>query len=128
VELADIVLARPDPTVRPKRTIVDRQKSAHLRSDTVMKCSSIHYNGRISMHFPGNFRRSSTVYDSKFFAKIVVINSLGDAIIAYAAYTAFRRISVRFRLIFKECTHPKSHVSYSVPLKLSQLVVTLDFR
>jgi len=31
-----------------------------------------------------------------------------------------------FLSFFKECTHPKPHVLYSVPLELSQLVLTLD--
>jgi len=46
---------------------------------------------------PPNFRHSSTLSASIFFAKIVLINSLGGATVTYAAYTTFRRISVRFR-------------------------------
>jgi len=39
--------------------------------------------------FPQNFRHSSTMSDSKSFAKIILINSLGGATVTRAAYTAF---------------------------------------
>jgi len=42
-----------------------------------------------------------------FSLEIVLINSLGGTAIAYAAFLLF---------FFKECTHPKPHVLYSVPL------------
>jgi len=43
----------------------------------------------VFLFFPQNFRNPSTLADSKFFTKIVVINSLGGATIIYVAYTSF---------------------------------------
>jgi len=65
------------------------------------------------MHYPVRFQSKflsffNTLHQN-FSLKIVLINSLGGATVPYAAYTAFKRISVRFRH-FKKCNHLKPHV------------------
>jgi len=100
-------------------------------------CSFFRYFFRILFAAFSDYRRISVRFSLEIFViiqhclhqnvslKIVLIKWLGGATVPYPAYTAFRRISVRFRRCLR-MHRTKHHVLYSDPLELSQLVVTLD--